>query len=103
MKLRCNIFVPALFLCAIISCISCVNTKKVAYLNDVRDSVSLASDAGLEPVIQKNDLLSITVSSLSPQATLVFNTANITPQTSSANGNALQTTGYLVTHDGYIK
>jgi len=83
---------------------SCVDTRKVAYFNDVKDSTLIVSKAGLEPVIQKKDILSIAVSSLSAQATIIFNTPNlpITPTSSSTN-NMPQTAGYLVGEDGTIK
>ena len=85
-------------------CSSCVNTQKVTYFNDVEDSARLASPASLEPVIQKKDILSITVSSLSNEATIIFNTPNLplTPG-SATNPNAPQTAGYLVGDDGTIK
>jgi polysaccharide export outer membrane protein len=83
---------------------SCVNTRKVTYFNDVTDSARILSRASLEPVIQKKDILSITVSSLSNEATVIFNTPNlpITPS-AGANPNAPQTAGYLVGDDGTIK
>lgn len=83
---------------------SCVNTQKVTYFNDVKDSARILSQASLEPVIQKKDILSITVSSLSSEATIVFNTPNL-PITPSAgtNPNSPQTAGYLVADDGTIK
>ena len=83
---------------------SCVNTQKVTYFNDVKDSARLVSPATLEPVIQKKDILSITVSSLSNEATVIFNTPNL-PITPSAvtNPNMPQTAGYLVGDDGTIK
>src|SRR5690242_5251710 len=83
---------------------SCVDTKKVTYFNDVQDSARLVSPSTLEPVIQKKDILSISVSSLSNEATIIFNTPNlpITPN-ASANLNAPQTAGYLVGEDGNIK
>jgi polysaccharide export outer membrane protein len=83
---------------------SCVNTQKVTYFNDVEDSSRLASPATLEPVIQKKDILSITVSSLSSEATVIFNTPNlpITPN-ASTSPNMPQTAGYLVNGDGDIK
>lgn len=91
-----------LFFSSIIS--SCVNTKKIAYFNDVKDSTLIASKAGLEPIIQKKDILSISVSSLSAEATILFNTPNlpITPSASTAN-TAPQTAGYLVSENGTIK
>jgi polysaccharide export outer membrane protein len=83
---------------------SCANSKKVAYFNDIKDSATIVSEGSLEPVIQKKDLLSITVSSLSNEATVIFNTPNlpITPG-SSITPNTPQTAGYLVSDDGTIK
>lgn len=79
---------------------SCVNTKKIAYFNDVQDSTLIASKAGLEPIIQKKDILSISVSSLSNEATVIFNTPNVS---ASAGSSGAQTSGYLVSQDGNIK
>lgn len=83
---------------------SCVSTQKIAYFNDVKDSALIASKSGLEPIIQKKDILSISVSSLSPEATVLFNIPNlpITPSTQSTNTTP-QTAGYLVSEDGTIK
>jgi polysaccharide export outer membrane protein len=94
--------ISCLFLAGMIS--SCINTKKIAYFNDVKDSTLIASKGGLEPIIQKKDILSISVSSLSPEATVLFNTPNL-PITSSASvaTNMPQTAGYLVSEDGTIK
>src|SRR5690242_14305282 len=82
---------------------SCASTRKIAYFNDIQDSAVIASKGSLEPIIQKKDILSITVSSLSNEATLIFNTPNlpITPNV-SPNPNAPQTAGYLVGEDGNI-
>lgn len=98
---------PGFFLTAglfILGLSSCVNTQKVTYFNDVQDSARLVSPATLEPVIQKKDILSITVSSLSNEATVIFNTPNLplTPG-STSNPNSPQTAGYLVGDDGTIK
>ena len=83
---------------------SCANTQKITYFKDVQDSARILSKAGLEPVIQKKDILSITVSSLSNEATLIFNTPNlpITPAAASSP-NMPQTAGFLVGQDGTIK
>lgn len=82
---------------------SCVNSKKVAYFNDVQDSVVVASKAGLEPIIQKKDILSISVSSLSREATEIFNTPNLPITPNSIGADAQQTAGYLVATNGTIK
>lgn len=94
----------ALLFCALLVFTSCVNTKGVTYFNDVAETASIASPGGLEPVIQPNDLLSINVSSLDPQATAVFNMPNLP---TSPNGqvatNMTQAAGYLVNQDGAIR
>lgn len=84
--------------------VSCVNTRKAIYFNDLPNSTIRLAIRSLEPVIQKNDLLSISVSSLNTTATLVFNTPNITTiQASTATGNNTMASGYLVDQEGYIK
>jgi polysaccharide export outer membrane protein len=84
--------------------VSCVNTKKAIYFNDIQDSTISLTLEGLEPVIQKNDLLSITVSSLNLKATETFNAPNtVIIQASTTIGSNIQVTGYLVNQDGYIK
>lgn len=82
---------------------SCLNTRKVAYLSDVQDSALIASKGGLEPVIQKKDILSISVASLSMEATVIFNAPNIPVTPNAPTGNMPQTAGYLVSQDGNIK
>lgn len=82
---------------------SCLNTRKVAYFNDVKDSTLIASKAGLEPVIQKKDILSIAVSSLSQEATIIFNMPNLPITPTQPTNNTPQTAGYLVSQDGNIK
>jgi polysaccharide export outer membrane protein len=84
--------------------VSCVNTRKAVYFNDIQDSTIPLTLADLEPVIQKNDLLSITVSSLNTKATETFNAPNTaTIQGGSSMGNAIQATGYLVDQEGNIQ
>jgi polysaccharide export outer membrane protein len=82
---------------------SCVDTKKVAYFNDVGDSTLIASKDGLEPVIQKKDILSIAVSSLSNEATIIFNMPNQPASPAAVSSPNYQTAGYLVGQDGNIK
>jgi polysaccharide biosynthesis/export protein len=83
---------------------SCVNTKKATYFNDIADTAMVAATNIPEPVINPNDLLSISVSSLDPQSTLMFNAPN-TPVSSASGGNSAlqQAVGYLVNKDGMIK
>lgn len=84
--------------------ISCANTRKAMYFHGLSDSTIRSTIGFMEPVIQKNDLLSISVSSLNTAASQVFNTPNIsTLQTSAAAGGNTIASGYLVDEDGYIK
>jgi polysaccharide export outer membrane protein len=85
----------------ILSLTSCVSTQKVTYFNNIQNKEF--TDDDMVPVIQKSDLLSITVSSLNPEATIIFNTPNM-PVTSlsTGTGSSNQTTGYLVDTDGNI-
>jgi polysaccharide biosynthesis/export protein len=83
---------------------SCVNTKKAVYFNHLPDTEFESRSQDLEPVLQPNDLLSITVSSPNPEATEVFNIPNTTStQTSAVSGNITQASGYLINQDGYIQ
>ncbi|TKK70323.1 polysaccharide export protein [Ilyomonas limi] len=82
---------------------SCVNTKKAVYFNNIADTVLPALVDGLEPVIQKGDLLSISVSSLSPEVTTIFNAANTPASSSDLSSSTLsQAVGYLISQDGNI-
>ena len=83
---------------------SCFSTRNVGYLEDIKDSARILSKAGLEPIIKKKDILSIQVTSLSSEATLIFNAPNIPISPGGfSNLNAPQTSGYLVGQSGTIK
>lgn len=85
---------------------SCIDAKKAIYFNNVQDASFEAIGADFQPVIQKNDLLSITVSSLNPTATEVFNpsvrgvvTSN-SDMVSGGSNSVGQVAGYLVSPEG---
>ena len=83
---------------------SCVNTRNAVYFSGQGDTTLLSNIQSMEYPIQNNDLLSITVSSLNPDASLIFNTPNVsnvnyTPST----GGTVQSSGYLVNSDGNIQ
>lgn len=80
---------------------SCSDTKKISYFNNVKDSALVASPPAKESIIQKKDILSISVSSLSTDATQIFNAPNLSSL--SASSGAAQTAGYLVSDAGTIK
>ena len=75
---------------------SCNTSKKMTYFQDIPNDTTLANlvSKDFEPAIQKGDLLGITVSSLSPENTAIYNA----PQ--NAEGPA---TGYLVDKEGNIQ
>jgi polysaccharide biosynthesis/export protein len=84
---------------------SCVNTKKATYFNDIADTAMIAATNIPEPVINPNDLLSISVSSLDPQSTAIFNTPNLpaSPNAGGNNNTLQQAVGYLVNREGIVK
>src|SRR5688572_7580563 len=83
---------------------SCASTQKSVYLGNIGDTQLTQLVDDLEPVIQKNDLLSISVSSPNPAASQIFNSASSTTVTSqSLNYTTTQATGFLVNQDGYIE
>ena len=81
---------------------SCVNTRTATYFNDVNDATLTANTPIPESVIQKNDLLSISVSSLSSEASAIFNTPN-TSGVMTAGVNPTMASGYLVSADGTVQ
>jgi polysaccharide export outer membrane protein len=84
--------------------ISCANAKKVVLFNELNQASIKSQVEDLEPIIQKNDLLSIFVSSINPEATVIFNNPNVTAaQSTTAAGNTNNVAGYLVNQDGYIQ
>ena len=78
---------------------SCTDSKKVAYFNGIQDTTLKSAMSAAEPIIQKNDLLSIIVTSLNPEASALFNT----PNEGRAAGENTITSGYLVNQDGNIQ
>jgi polysaccharide export outer membrane protein len=84
---------------------SCTGSKNINYFQGIPDVTLKDKAAPIEPIIQPGDLLSITVSSLNPEASAVFNAPNeSTNITSSAavSANTL-TIGYLVNQSGDIQ
>lgn len=83
---------------------SCVSTRKAVYFADQRDEVLLSTITVPETIIQPNDLLSIYVSSLNPEASAVFNTPNsATVNMASYSGSPISASGYLVNSEGNIQ
>lgn len=84
---------------------ACVSSQKVAYFSNLKDSELPPQVKEFEQIIQKNDLLYISVSSLNPEASRVFNAANFSgiqnPRLESSDNRQLY--GYLVNEDGLIQ
>jgi polysaccharide export outer membrane protein len=75
---------------------SCVNSRKLAYFNNVtKDSTSQIQVQLLETKISKNDILQINITTLDEATTRLFNAVTLTSGTT--------TPGYLVDETGIIK
>jgi len=82
---------------------SCVNLKKSTYFYETQDTKFMTDVRNLESVLEKNDLLSITVSSINPEAAEIFNmTNNNDARSSTVSGTTAQVAGYLIDTDGNI-
>lgn len=81
---------------------SCVSTKSSVYFHDLPDTVMAPVKGNFEPVIQKNDILQITVSGMNLEDVIVFNTPSMASTgTSAASGP--QAVGFLVSDQGFIQ
>ena len=101
-----------IFLCT--SVISCSSNRNLVYFSNLTETVAyksqIVNNAAIQ--IQPDDLLSITVSSLNPESSILFNNG-VLPASSSANSteantassavtNRRENEGYLVDREGYI-
>src|SRR6186997_1480052 len=85
---------------------SCVDTKKATYFNNLEETALVPRrEDTLSTIIQKNDILNITISSLNAEASAIFNMPSNTPSSSNitTSGNATLGTGYLVNSEGYVQ
>ena len=79
---------------------SCTSGKNLRYFPEIKDGSIQSNTPFPESVIQKSDILSITVSDLNPDASKAFNAANAG---GSAEGGAAAPIGYLVNTEGNIQ
>jgi polysaccharide export outer membrane protein len=84
---------------------SCTSSRKLAYLSDLQDkdyTEKILNNTDYK--IQPDDLLSITVSSLSPESNTLFNIGSTQPASNSGGASALArgNEGYLVDNKGQI-
>src|SRR6478672_9265429 len=98
--------IQIMLVACIVSCVaflSCSSQKKAYYyyLENVNDTIHHGAVRIFEPVIQKNDQLSIQVysSAMDPKVDALYNLTNIS--TGSNNNPAMQ--GYLVDQEGNIE
>lgn len=80
---------------------SCGTNQNAAYFTNIADTTLRANTPLPESRIQKNDLLSISVSSLNPEATVIYNSPNAVAGIPGSSGAAIS--GYLVNSDGNIQ
>lgn len=82
---------------------SCVSTRQAVYFNGIKDTTIVSTSGELQPIIQKNDLLGIIVTSPNPEATADFNTPNMpAPTSTTSTGSISASVGYMVGADGNI-
>ena len=94
----------AIFVFSSLILLSCVNMKKATYFNGVENTEFVKYSKDFEPVLRENDLLSISVTSINPQAAEMFNVSNVSAtQTSTATGATNQASGYLIDPEGFIR
>lgn len=105
-----NSQITRIVLCVFIICqmalldMSCISARKTVYFNNVTDTTFYATEEESDDVIHQNDILSISISSLNPEASAIFNTTNnFVISSTTASGNSAQAAGYLVNKDGFIE
>lgn len=86
------------FLFILIMGSSCTSTRKIAYFENLKDTSFISRLDATDFIIQNNDILSISISSLNAEASAIFNMGN-----NFASGSSAQSSGYLVNSDGNIQ
>lgn len=96
----CFLFFPMFFY-------SCISTQNVPYFKDISDTskpVSVVMSAYNDPIIQIDDILSVNIQTIDPQASAPISQSNIAnlSATSSTLPPMPSSTGYLVDKEGTI-
>lgn len=85
---------------------SCTSTRNLVYFKDLENTNNYTEEIRnkVNPRIQPDDQLSITVSSLNPESNVLFNSGVMPSTNGAAAGAATARTneGYLVDKDGFI-
>ena len=99
-----RVLFPILIL-MIVNFSSCTTSQKTTtYFSETADTTIMLSKSEIpEPIIQKNDILSIYISSLNPEASAVFNAPNILATSTSTTTGSTSAGGSLVNSDGNLQ
>lgn len=90
---------------------SCASNRKLTYFNDLDSQAAFKTEIknAVEPEIQVDDLLGITVSSLSAESNMLYNNGTIAPPASTIASSSTvgisgirSGEGYLVDKSGYV-
>lgn len=81
---------------------SCLNTRKAVYFDGLKDGTISSNTPVPETIIEKNDLLNISVTSLNPDASAIFNATNVYNYNMNGTG-VTSLMGYLVNTEGTIQ
>lgn len=98
-------YLPLIVIVSILICCffsSCVSTKSSVYFRDIPDTIISPVAGNFEPVIQKNDILQITVSSMNIEDAVIYNTPSIA-NIGGAVSSGPQAVGFLVSEQGFIQ
>lgn len=89
---------------------SCINTKKMVYLEDMKEDYSYPMNPQQEVKIQRDDRLSIVVNSRNPELAVPFNISTgeafqvtTSGEVTGATNMVKQEKGYVVDLNGYIE
>ncbi len=96
-----------LFLCLLgtLFFTSCTNSRQIAYFYNVLDTTFYSGSNDVQTPIRPNDILSISISSLNPEASAIFNPVinNNVNRSTTVTGTSTEAGGYLVNTDGTIR
>lgn len=93
----------SIFLLGIFLLTSCNTTKNVVYFSNVKDTTFYTSTTEKQIPLERNDILSVTISSLNAEASAPFNQANNNVNRSTTlTGSSNEPGGYLINSDGTI-
>jgi polysaccharide export outer membrane protein len=105
--LKKNTASPTIFFLAWITILifsHCTPTQNAVYFYNATDSGVVSRNINLEEaMIQKNDLLSISIRSLNAEATAIFNAPNTQATSTSTSTGSTSAGGYLVNSGGNVQ